>query len=107
MIRGELNHYADLDSGGEWDVRVWFPLYGKFESNNGELREEEPYELGGLAYRYSIFDLGKGKPHTPWEEHIFGEDHTAHLSITVRNPAPDHGEHRETVEEMLRIVRGE
>ena len=107
VMRGEINHYADLDSDGEWDVRVWFPLYGKFESSNGELREEEPYELGGLAYRYSIFDLGKGKPHTPWEEHIFGEDHTAHLSITVRNPSPDHGEYREAVEDMLRIVRGE
>lgn len=107
VIRGDLDRHVDLDDDGEWDVRVWFPLYGKFEINIGKLREEEHYELGGLADRYSIFDLGKGKPHTPWEEHIFGGDHTAYLSITVRKPSSDHAEFRAAVEEMLRIVRGE
>ena len=107
VIRGDINHYEDLDGDGEWDVRVWFLLHGKYESNTRELREEEPFELNAFAYRYSIFDLGKGKPHTPWEEHIFGGDHTAYLSITVKKPSPDHGEHREKVEEMLHIVRGE
>lgn len=106
---GDLDLYKDRDGDGEWDIRVYFPLYGRYKTTGhvNELREAEPYALEAFAYRYSIFDLGKGKPHTPWEEHIFGGDHTANLSITVRDPSPDHAEFRAEVEELLRIVRGE
>lgn len=123
VIRGDLDRYEDLDADGEWDVRVWFPLHGRYETEmysyehrdgkdawvgyTYELREEEPFKLNAFAYRYSIFDLGKGVPHTPWEEHIFGGDHTAYLSITVRDPSSDHAEFRAAVEELLHIVRGE
>ena len=109
LTRGDLNLYKDRDGDGEWDVRVYFPLHGKYKimGHMNELYEEEPYSLEAYAYRYSIFDLGKGKPHTPWEEHIFGGDHTAELSITVRDPSPDHAEFRAEVEELLRVVRGE
>lgn len=123
VIRGDLDRHVDLDDDGEWDVRVWFPLHGRYENEmysyehrdgknawvgyTYELREEEPFKLNAFAYRYSIFDLGKGVPHTPWEEHIFGGDHTAYLSITVRDPSSDHAEFRAAVEELLHIVRGE
>lgn len=104
--RGHINAYQDLDGDGEWDVRVWFLLHGMYADNTLTLREEEPYVLGGIARRYSIFELEKGKLHQHREESIWSEDHTAYLSITVKHPSADHAEYRRAVDDMLRIVRG-